>query len=35
MSANADRIEALSAPPDPAAASLPAAGGAFFNEVTP
>lgn len=28
-------IETLSAPPDPAAASLPAAGGAFFNEVTP
>lgn len=26
---------ALSAPPDPAAASLPAAGGDFFNEVTP
>lgn len=30
--ASADRIESLS-PPDPSAASLPAAGGAFSNEV--
>ena len=32
--AAADRIDSLS-PPDPTAASLPAAGGAFSNEVTP
>lgn len=32
--AAADRIESISpTPPDPAAASLPAAGGDFFNEV--
>lgn len=30
----ADRIESLSAPPDPAAASLPAAGGDFSTEAT-
>lgn len=28
-------IEALSALPDPTAASLPAAGGAFYPDVTP
>lgn len=33
--ASANKIAPLSAPPDPAAASLPAAGGAFSNEVTP
>ena len=30
-----NKIESLSSPPDPTAASLPAAGGAFYNEVTP
>lgn len=36
LSAAADRIESISpTPPDPAAASLPAAGGAFYPEVTP
>lgn len=34
--AAADRIDSFSpTPPDPTAATLPAAGGAFSNEVTP